>query len=219
MNFSSLPNHHAVLIESTERRALGASLFSELQRLSPAHRFFDQTVLDIETARTIVSWSKVPYHTEKIALISFHTAGVEAQNVMLKVLEEPPVGVRFIIITSNKAHILPTVISRLQEVLTKMGTARASESDARLFLSTSYKDRMKLPCVMSLLKQEDEKGRKDREGVRHFILALLKTIQQTPRNSRYIEETLSIASYSGDASASSKALLEYLSLLLPQTLD
>lgn len=219
MNFSSLLKHHAVLIENTERKTLSEDLFSELQKLSPVHRFFNQTVLDIETARTIVSWSKVPYHTEKIALISFHTAGTEAQNAMLKVLEEPPHGVRFIIVTSNKAHLLPTVISRLQEVVTKTDNTPTKDSDALLFLSTSYKDRMKLPCVVALLKQEDEKGRRDRENIRRFILSLSKKLKQAPGNSHLIEEVLSVASYSGDASTSLKALLEYLSLLLPQTLD
>ncbi len=37
----------------------------------------------------------------------------EAQNALLKVLEEPPLNIVFIIITSSKSSLLPTIISRL----------------------------------------------------------------------------------------------------------
>jgi DNA polymerase-3 subunit delta' len=37
----------------------------------------------------------------------------EAQNALLKVLEEPPLNIVFIIITTSKSSLLPTIISRL----------------------------------------------------------------------------------------------------------
>lgn len=39
---------------------------------------------------------------------------VEAQNSLLKALEEPPTNIVFIIITTSKNSILPTILSRLQ---------------------------------------------------------------------------------------------------------
>ena len=74
---------------------------------------------------------------------------------------------------------------------------------------------MKLPEIIKILNSSDEEGRKDRESVREFILTLADTLQKYPGYSNYTEEILQIASYSSDASASGKALLEYLSLLLP----
>lgn len=224
MNLNALPTHHAVLLVRGDRDTVGTNLFKELEKISPAHRFFNQTVLDIDTARSIVSWSKTPYHEEKIALISFHTAGIEAQNTMLKMLEEPMNNVRFIILTSNKKNLLPTVISRLHYYETSSETVVSSTlSHAEEFLKTKNTDRMKLSSITKLLKQEDEKGRKNREGVRYFILSLSEIFQKTlidkPQNARYVAEILQTASYSSDPSTSLKALLEYLSLLLPQTLD
>lgn len=217
MKLSDLPKHHALLLVTSEREALGFALYDELKSISPAHRFFNQTVLDIDTARNIISWSNTPYNEERIGLISFHTAGVPAQNAMLKVLEEPRVGVRFIVVTSNKDSLLPTVLSRLQMV----GLQKEKNSNlemAELFLETKPTARIKLPFVTELLSREDEEGRKNREVLREFILNLTESLKiQKNIKSKYIEETIEMSSYAGDPSSSGKAILEYLSLLLPQT--
>ncbi len=41
-----------------------------------------------------------------------HTMGVEGQNAILKILEEPPSYVNFILLCSSKSGFLPTVLSR-----------------------------------------------------------------------------------------------------------
>lgn len=215
MTYSS--SHHAVLYVYNNRQEEAEKIWAELSKSSPAHRFFNQTVLDIDAAREITSWANTPYNDEKIALISFHTAGVPAQNAMLKVLEEPPQGVKFIIITSNKEHLLDTVLSRLEYVKGKGDEEKSIDKDAKIFLETSPTSRMKLPEVVSLLAQMDEEGRKDREAVRGFILSLSELLLRKNAESKYILETLEVASYASDPSASGKALLEYLALLLPQT--
>jgi hypothetical protein len=54
MRFSELPKHHALLITTPNRIAYGEELWKELSSLSLAHKYFNQTVLDIETARSII---------------------------------------------------------------------------------------------------------------------------------------------------------------------
>jgi hypothetical protein len=216
MKLSDLPQHHAVLVVHSLREEVGSGLWNELQVLSPVHRFFNQTVLDIDTARSIIHWSNIPYNDEKIALISFHTAGIPAQNAMLKVLEEPRVGVRFILLTSNKANLIGTVLSRVHHIDERKEDGKISPH-AKEFLHTPHAARMKLPFIVELLARVDEEGRKDREGVRAFILSLSEALSKEKVEARYIQETLEVASYASDPSASGKALLEYLALLLPQT--
>lgn len=215
MKLSDLPSHHAILLEHSDRNFLSSILSSELQELSPAHRFFNQTVLDIETARAIITWALAPYNEEKIALISFHTIGLEAQNALLKVLEEPRAGVRFILITSNKANLIDTLLSRVLFVKSKESGENLSL--AQTFLETAPPLRIKLPEIVKLLSQVDEEERKDREAVRSFVLSLVVVLQDNHAKPKYVEETLEIARYASDPSASGKALLEYLALLLPQT--
>lgn len=217
MKLNDLPKHHAVLITSSDRSISGDSLWEELSQHSPAHRYFNQTVLDIEVARSIISWAQTPYNDERIALISFHTVGVPAQNAMLKILEEPRNGTRFILLTSNPSSLLPTVLSRLHHVNAGASSEKIELSHAREFLWTPHSFRMRLSFIGDMLSRLDEAGRKDREGVRAFLLSLASALSEAKASPRHIQETLQLASYASDPSASGKALLEYLALLLPQT--
>jgi len=214
MLLKDLPQHHAVLIVNSNRTQLAEALFNELSLLSPAHRFFNQTVLDIETARKLISFAQAPYNSEKIALVSFHTIGHEAQNALLKILEEPRALVRFILVTSNKASLFDTVLSRLQLVSSQGDDTSLVSSD--LFLKTKHTERMKLPFVVELLARVDEEERKDREGVRGFILSLSSSLLKNNAESKYILKTIEMAYHASMPSASGKALIEYLALLLPQ---
>ncbi len=56
-----------------------------------------------------------------------HTMGVEGQNAILKILEEPPAYVNFILLCSSKSGFLPTVLSRATVYI--LGQAYSSESD------------------------------------------------------------------------------------------
>lgn len=216
MQFSSFPPHHAILLTSTDRINYVKALWEEVRILSPAHRHFDQTVLDIDTAREIVIWAKTPYHNERVALISFHTAGIPAQNAMLKILEEPPLNTRFILITSNKSALIPTILSRVH-IMESLSPQNTLSKDAETFLQTPHEMRMTLPFIINLLDKTDESDRKDREAVRGFLLSLAQTLSDKKPDSPHIQQILKTASYASDPSASGKALIEYLSLLLPQT--
>ncbi|MEN9338216.1 MAG: hypothetical protein RIQ41_530, partial [Candidatus Parcubacteria bacterium] len=215
MDFSSFPEHHALLVTHPDRQMYGDSLWKELSSLSPAHRYFNQTVLDIDTARSIIAWAQSSYQGERVALISFHTASLPAQNAMLKVLEEPRDGTRFILVTTNKTHLIDTVLSRVLHIDNGQGTGDDGPTYAEEFLRTAQQERMKSPFIIEMLARTDEEGRKDRESVKSFILSLVSPLTEKKTNPRYITETLEIASYASDPSASGKALLEYLALLLP----
>ncbi len=208
-------SHHATLLVHEDRKTSSEKFWATLQALSPAHTFFDNTVLDIDTARSIQSWANTPYNEKKIGLISFHTITVPAQNALLKIVEEPPLQVQFIFITSNKENLLPTLLSRLNHVHHESEDTSTSDV-AKVFLKTSPQMRIKLPIILELLAKVDEEDRKDRESVRHFILELAQTLRDKKAPSHYVTETLEIASYAGLPSSSTKALVEYLSLLLPE---
>jgi len=50
----------------------------------------------------------------KYIILSGDSFGIPAQNALLKVLEEPPRNIIFIIITISKNSILPTILSRVE---------------------------------------------------------------------------------------------------------
>ena len=55
----------------------------------------------------------------KYILLCGSTLRIEAQNSLLKVLEEPPKNIVFIIITQSKSAILPTIFSRVPHKIMK----------------------------------------------------------------------------------------------------
>lgn len=57
-----------------------------------------------------------------------HTMGIEGQNAILKILEEPPAYVNFILLCSSKSGFLPTVLSRA--AVYNLGQAYSAENDA-----------------------------------------------------------------------------------------
>lgn len=206
--------HHAILFVHPERKILASKFWKELTSLSHAHIYHDSTVLDIDTVRTLISWVNSPYQGERTALLSFHTITVPAQNALLKIIEEPREGVRFILITSNKEAILPTLYSRLQDKTEIHSTHNKTE--ALLFLHTEHSKRMKLPEVQAILARVDESGRKDREYAKSFILSVAEELKSYSQNNKQILSTIEMASFVADPSASIKSVLEYLSLLLPE---
>ncbi len=49
----------------------------------------------------------------KYIILSANKFEVEAQNKLLKVIEEPPKNIIFILITTSKSNLLPTILSRI----------------------------------------------------------------------------------------------------------
>ena len=86
-----------------------------------------------------------------------------------------------------------------------------------MFLKTNHSERIKLPFIVNLLNATDEEDRKDREGVRGFILSLATKTGALMVYPKETTITLEMATYSAFPSSSLKSILEYLALLLPQT--
>jgi hypothetical protein len=84
---------------------------------------------------------------------------------MLKVLEEPRPGTRFILLTTNKDHLIDTVLSRVQHIHIADESDDGMKKIAKEFLATSSSFRMRLSHVVDILSKQDEEGRKDRESV------------------------------------------------------
>jgi hypothetical protein len=205
--------HHAILHTSDNRKQKVIELWEILQQ-SHTNRLYEKTVLDIETVKDIITFANGS-NDNKTILISFHSITHPAQNAFLKIIEEPKAGVRFILLTSNKEGLLPTLYSRLFDVTSAKEPKGFTLSTT--FLITTPTERMKLPFIEKLLKEVDEEGKKNREGVRLFLLDIVAASKEKEEMFPYLERMITIASYAGDVSSSGKQLLEYTALLLPQS--
>ncbi len=91
----------------------------------------------------------------------------EAQNSLLKILEEPPSNIVFIIITNSKSTILPTIFSRMPHKILKKGSQKEDLSlDVR---------KLDLKDVYEFLKQNQ---RIDKKESISFVESLLLKINK-----------------------------------------
>lgn len=71
----------------------------------------------IDDIKSIIKETKVFYpQIRNYFLPNFHLSSIPAQNSFLKLLEEPPSNVQFILSTDNKNRLLATIISRVKIV-------------------------------------------------------------------------------------------------------
>lgn len=98
-----------------EAQNLAAILRSEgkLVRIFPLGDEFKKGEFKIKHAREAIDESCIAESRLKTIILAGEKFNIEAQNALLKVLEEPPPNVKFILIAKHKNGILPTILSRL----------------------------------------------------------------------------------------------------------
>lgn len=112
--------------------------------------------IGIEEVREIGKFLKIlPIsHTQKIVLIKdAQILTPEAQNSLLKILEEPPVYARIILETSGIEKFLPTIISRCQ-IFTTEEEAKKVLEDSK-FYDMTLNERMNWAEKTSKLEKEE----------------------------------------------------------------
>ena len=82
--------------------------------------FFEEN-FKIEHAKLVTKEAYISESETKYIIIAASEFTAVAQNSLLKLLEEPPTNIEFIIISANKSNLLPTVRSRMP-VMTKNKT-------------------------------------------------------------------------------------------------
>ncbi|HEB7535794.1 TPA: DNA polymerase III subunit delta' [Campylobacter coli] len=67
----------------------------------------------IDDAKAVEKESYIAETSEKIIVLMANSFRIEAQNFLLKLLEEPPKNIKFLIVVPSKNLLLPTIKSRL----------------------------------------------------------------------------------------------------------
>lgn len=172
---------------------------------------------DVRTLGELQSRTAVGADGYKLFVVAFDTVTVEAQNAMLKMLEEPTPGTVWLVVTPGGKTLLPTVLSRVQ--LVEAGVGKDSYGDmAREFVALDYLDREKM------LKQFAADPKKDipanRLGLRLFVQAVATIVfeQRTSIDNATVlyRELEAMADYASDRSSSVKHIGDYVAIRVPQ---
>ena len=80
----------------------------------PFVKTFFEDEFKVEHAHAVIKEAYIAEEQEKALVLAASAYNIYAQNALLKLLEEPPRNIRFIIISRSKNALLPTVRSRMQ---------------------------------------------------------------------------------------------------------
>ncbi len=142
----------------------------------------------------------------------------QAQNALLKTLEEPTPGTYFFILTSSASVFLPTILSRVHVVSGKNdATILPSVFDVAGFLKATPAKRIAM--VKEIMKEKEDEKIGDRD-IFMFHNGLEKSFYRATKGKveelRVASVFTKVQDYIRDTSSSKKLLLEYVALCAPQ---
>lgn len=73
---------------------------------------YEDDELLIDTSRQIIQKAYLSNEKDMLFILAYKSYKIEAQNALLKIFEESPTGVSFIILSPSKNILLPTIRSR-----------------------------------------------------------------------------------------------------------
>jgi len=99
-----------------------------------------KTNFKLQQAKEVIAVANISTQSTKYIVLIADKYEIQAQNSLLKILEEPPKNIVFVIVTNLKTALIPTVLSRLQVVYDKTSqpTQRAKTNIHRMDISQIY---------------------------------------------------------------------------------
>ncbi len=212
--------HHAYLIEGGRRSvhlALNRFFENELKikiRGNADFIFAEYDTFTIDEARALKDWqSKRPAVGErKFFILALNNATHQAQNSLLKVLEEPTAGTHFFLIASTADIFLPTVRSRLFIVKFAGENIGDGKKEAEKFLKSNVGERL---AFAKSFADEITDGKKTKTDVIKFLDSVeLALREKNLAEAGVFEELLQAKIFLRSSGSSVKMLLENLALRL-----
>jgi hypothetical protein len=197
-----MTSHHAVLL-STELPLL----------FEPEHipsLVYKEPQCGIDLVRTLISAAyrrPAGEETEQLIMVATEFITEEAQQALLKIIEEPPLSTKFLFVLPQGYSLLPTLESRFERQTA--GGAQVDQSIFQAFLTATYAQR--------LSAIEDAAKKKDHLWQMAIKRGLLSYVQTARTNLSYdvIRELEYVGRLLLTRGASNKFLLEHLALTLP----
>lgn len=229
--------HHAFVIEKEAEEGVVAALAWVEKELgmnpegNPDVVMLRYGLFSVADARRVTELAVgAPFRGEsKVLIITASRAYHEAQNALLKLFEEPPVGTYLFLIMPSLGGLLPTLRSRVQ-ILSPMSDLRGPTSDVGLpmshtpeiaqeFLKATKEKRSVL--IKKLTSGSDEEKRREN---RDEAIALVNGIEAVlllgglEKHVATLSDIATLRTHLYDRSAPVRMILEHLSLVIPNNL-
>ncbi len=206
-------NHHAYLVKGRIGETSPIAFLTEQNITLPSEALLTRhtfETLGIDDARALfaLQMRKTEEGTVSVFLIETSFITREAQNALLKMLEEPSIDSLFIVVTPHPELLLPTLQSRFAK---SEHADVADTSRGKNFLAASQKERAKI--ITAILEDE---GRSSAESLIRDIVIELHRKSLRGEYAPLLEKLEMLRRYATDTSSSMKMILEYVALALPQ---
>lgn len=195
--------HHASLVRFSPVLDYNLSLLGEFTELQDSHieRF------GIDDARRLVEIANnCPANaTVQTLVIRTDFITLEAQNALLKILEEPPASTQFVFVIQEAFQVLPTLASRFSEIQVTKSSGDNVTVEFEELLNSSYAERLEM-----IDKNLKAKNTAWQHAIKQGLLQYAKKC-----HSDILSELEYVARFLLTRGASNKFLLEHLALTLP----
>lgn len=174
---------------------------------------YSASEFSVDDARAVSSFASLkPYGDSKYFVVTLSRATPEAQNALLKVVEEAPGNSIFFFIAESAGHVLPTIRSRCIQIAGVEENSKEGMEDAFRFLKDSYESRLSTVEKMTGYISKTQ----DRAPARAFVRSLLKSAKEKKLPAPYVRDILDSERYMRMQGSSAKALLSHLAVSLPR---
>lgn len=171
--------YHSYVIES-DMESIPASLLDflekrgEIEKQSPDLLMETFESLSISDTGKIKEWhsNKGISDKKKVCIIKTKYINREAEQALLKIIEEPQVNTHFFIIVPDAKMLLDTLLSRVQVV--KFENNRKEILTASSFVSMTKKDRINQVAVLIKENKDEENS----GNLRYFATSLINEIER-----------------------------------------
>lgn len=174
---------HSFLIVSKDKRAREDFVVKMCQeqnihRIDQSIYQYDNTIgiAEIRNLQKTLFFTPIKSQTKACIIFDAHNLTIEAQNALLKILEEPPNNTIIILTADNKEVFLPTVLSRCNIVGLKSPKNQSESSDLSSLTNSGVGYRLKL--AQDLAKDKNEAI----IWLEKMILALRQELIKDPAN-------------------------------------
>lgn len=194
-------SHHAFVVRGRRDTDL-SDLLSETEVYECVRDTFG-----VDDARevTVMAHQTPTQHAVRCIVIRSNFLTLEAQNALLKVLEEPPASTRFVMLIPADMTLLDTIISRTVEL----------QLEGEVFENQVFSEFMALPYKERIATIETAQKRKDTAWQRSMKDGLITYLQTEKSTDALLSELEFVSRLLLTRGASNKMLLEHMALSLP----
>ncbi|OGI68494.1 hypothetical protein A2738_01255 [Candidatus Nomurabacteria bacterium RIFCSPHIGHO2_01_FULL_42_15] len=229
--------HHAYLIEGGREKIVPEILrFCEDLGIKTSgnpdfcHITIDNLKIDEAFDLRAMSTNKGFSSTKKIFVVCVNSFSLDAQNVLLKMFEEPIENTHFFLVVPDTNSLLKTLVSRFYVISPRQGLTELGEDTKEVEKFINMPLQKRIDFIKELLaesEEEDEEGNEiialdsTRSKALKFLNALElilhnKFMSKMPFDTRFFEHIFKVREFLRMPGSSSKTLMESVALVIPE---